>query len=183
MTIHAMIDLETLGTSQDTVVLSLGAVKFSPFNSEDPTDALYIKPDVDEQTSVLNRTVDDDTLRWWNEQPSEISDEALSEDDRVSCVEFLAQLNRWCVGVDILWCQGPLFDYAILEDFYRNMQQPCAWNFWQIRDSRTLFALMPKDPRKAIQQQLHNALADAYFQAQCVQSTYKHLNIERPEYD
>ena len=120
MTTHGMIDLETLGTAQNTVVLSLGAVKFDPFNNLDPTHALYI---------------------------------------------------------DILWCQGPLFDYAILEDFYRNMQQPCPWHYWQIRDSRTLFALMPRDPRKDIQQELHNALADAYFQAQCVQKTYKHFNI------
>jgi hypothetical protein len=177
MTIHGMIDLETLGTAQDTVVLSLGAVKFDPFNSEDPTHALYIKPDVDEQTATHNRTVDDDTLRWWNDQPEHIRDEALSEDDRISCSEFIKQINRWCVGVDILWCQGPLFDYAILEHFYRDMEQPIPWHFWQIRDSRTLFALMPKDPRKDIQQELHNALADSYFQAQCVQKTYKHLGV------
>ena len=177
MTTHGMIDLETLGTAQNTVVLSLGAVKFNPFNSEDPTHALYIKPDVDEQTATLNRTVDDDTLRWWNNQPESIRDEALSENDRISCSDFIKQINRFCVGVDVLWCQGPLFDYAILEDFYRNMQQPCPWHYWQIRDSRTLFALMPKDPRKDIQQELHNALADAYFQAQCVQKTYKHFNI------
>ena len=36
---------------------------------------------------------------------------------------------------------------------------------------------MPKDPRKDIQQELHNALADSYFQAQCVQKTYKHLGV------
>ena len=95
----------------------------------------------------------------------------------MQCPEFIKQINRWCVGIDVLWCQGPLFDYAILEDFYRNMQQPCPWHYWQIRDSRTLFALMPKDPRKDIQQELHNALADAYFQAQCVQKTYKHFGV------
>ena len=32
--------------------------------------------------------------------------------------EFVRQLNKWCVGLDELWCQGPLFDYAILQNFY-----------------------------------------------------------------
>ena len=29
--------------------------------------------------------------------------------------------------------------------------------------------MMPQDPRKAIQEQLHNALADCYYQAKCLQ--------------
>ena len=36
MTTHAMIDIETLGTEPGCVVLSVGAVKFDPFNSETP---------------------------------------------------------------------------------------------------------------------------------------------------
>ena len=42
----------------------------------------------------------------------------------------------------------------------------------------TLFAMMPTDPRKAIQEELHNALADCYYQAKCVQSTYKHFGVK-----
>jgi hypothetical protein len=33
---------------------------------------------------------------------------------------------------------------------------------------------MPKDPRKDMQTDLHNALADAYFQAKSVQIIFKH---------
>ena len=66
----------------------------------------------------------------------------------------------------------------MLEDLYKNMKLPTPWNFWQIRDSRTLFSLMPIDPRKEIQQDLHNALADAYYQSVCVQKTYKALGIK-----
>ena len=53
------------------------------------------------------------------------------------------------------------------------------WNYWQIRDSRTLFAMMPQDPRKAIQEELHNALADCYYQAKCVQQSYKHFGVSK----
>ena len=36
MATHAMIDIETLGTEPDSVVLSAGAVKFNPFTLTDP---------------------------------------------------------------------------------------------------------------------------------------------------
>ena len=84
-----------------------------------------------------------------------------------------------CVGVDQLWCQGPLFDYAILQNLYKNVNKPCPWNFWQIRDSRTIFSMMPTDPRKAIQEELHNALADCYYQAKCVQQTFKAFGVTK----
>jgi len=38
---------------------------------------------------------------------------------------------------------------------------------------------MPVDPRKAIQTDAHNALADCYYQAKCVQQSFKHFGITR----
>jgi len=78
----------------------------------------------------------------------------------------------------VLWAQGPAFDIVILEDLYRQLKLPIPWNFWQIRDSRTLFSLLPKDPRKDIIQEAHNALADCYYQAISVQKAYKHLGVK-----
>lgn len=178
MATHAMIDLETLGTNPDCVILTLGSVKFDPFTLHEPHTPLYLRVDVDAQTE-MGRSVDDSTLAWWNRQEEHIREEAFSDRDRVSLEDFTRQINRYCVGVDFLWCQGPLFDYAILQNLYLQMGKPCPWNFWQIRDSRTLFGLMPSDPRKDIQEELHNALADSYFQAQCVQKTYKHFGIKK----
>ena len=53
------------------------------------------------------------------------------------------------------------------------------WNYWQIRDSRTLFNMLPKDPRKDVQMDLHNALADCYFQAKSVQKAYKNFGVKK----
>ena len=44
MAIHAMIDIETLGTSPDCVVLSVGAVKFDPFTNIEPNNRLLWRP-------------------------------------------------------------------------------------------------------------------------------------------
>mgnify|MGYP000037561906 CR=1 FL=1 len=176
MTVHAMIDLETFGTNPDCVITSMGAIKFSPFNDEEPHDPLYIKAEVEQQTE-MGRTIDDSTMAWWAKQDSKVRDEAFSEDGRINLEEMTTQLNKFLVGVDKIWCQGPAFDMVILEDLYRQLQRPTPWQFWQVRDSRTLFGLMPSDPRKEIQEDLHNALADCYYQAICVQKTFKHFGI------
>ena len=121
----------------------------------------------------------EETVEWWGKQAEDVREEALGDHDRIDLKYFIKQLNKWSVGVDVFWCQGPLFDYAILQNLYKNIGKPTPWNYWQIRDSRTLFALMPTDPRKAIQEELHNALADCYYQAKCVQQTFKHFNITK----
>jgi hypothetical protein len=68
---------------------------------------------------------------------------------------------------------------TILENLYRSVSKPVPWNFWQVKDSRTLFDLCPSDPRKSIQSDLHNALADSYFQAKAVQIAFNLLNIKK----
>jgi len=176
--LDGMIDLETLGVEPNSVILTLGAIKFDPFSAAEPHGELYLKLNTEEQES-LGREIDDNTLAWWAKQSDSVKNEALSEGDRISVSEFLKEINKFCVGLDNLWCQGPLFDYAMLQNLYRQAGEPCPWNFWQIRDSRTLFAMMPQDPRKQIQEELHNALADSYYQAKCVQQTYKHFGVTK----
>ena len=44
-----MLDLETLATSPDSVILTFGAVRFNPFDMEEEFDTgLYFRIDVDE---------------------------------------------------------------------------------------------------------------------------------------
>jgi hypothetical protein len=66
---------------------------------------------------------------------------------------------------------------VILENLYKQFDHHRNWAFWQVQDCRTIFNMMPADPRKAIQQDLHDASADAYFQAVCVQQTFAHFTV------
>jgi hypothetical protein len=174
MTTHAMIDIETLGTEPDCVVLSVGAVKFNPYNHNEPHAKTLWRPAVESQMSA-GRSVLDSTLEWWAKQPKHIQDEAFSEEGRIPLEQFFADLNKYVVGCDKIWCQGPQFDMVILENLFKQFNHHRGWAFWQIMDCRTIFNMMPADPRKAIQQDLHSADADAYYQAVCVQQTYKHF--------
>ena len=170
-----MLDLESLGTRPDCAILTLGAVKFSPYVLDDFGESLYLRIDVDEQLA-LGREVQEDTLQWWMKQAEDVREEALGEGDRVSLESMYKQLNRFVVGVTNIWCQGPAFDIVILENIYRQCGWPTPWQFWQIRDSRTLFGVHG-DPREKGKVGLHNALEDCVSQAQGVQQIYHKLNI------
>ena len=179
MAIHAMIDLETLDTRPSCTVLSLGAVKFDATNDAEPHSELYLKINIDDQDR-LGRTTSDSTIEWWSKQDPKIMEEAFDQTGAVTVDEALQQLTKWMVGVDTLWGHGYGFDITILEDMYRNVGRPIPWNFWIVKDSRTLFGCCSQDPRKLLgQSDLHNALADAYFQARGVQLAYKQLGLKR----
>ena len=171
--IHAMIDLETLSTTPDAVILTVGGVKFNPHNNVEPNQPMYFRVDVDEQTKI-DRHVMQETLDWWSKQAEDVREEALGDNNRIRLDQMIKTINKF---VDVFWCQGPLFDYAILQNFYAQMQVPVPWNFWQIRDSRTLGSLVPRDPNEK-RTGLHNALEDCYFQAKKVQRVYKQLGIK-----
>lgn len=176
-----MLDIETLSTRPWSVILTLGAVKFSPWDGDvDQGQGLYLKPDVDEQLA-MDRHVQDETVAWWATQTEEVREEAMGTEGRISVNEMIDQLNRFLVGADNIWCQGPAFDIVILEDLYRQADRPTPWQFWQIRDSRTLFSVHG-DPRDKGRHGAHNALIDCYYQARAVQDIYKTVGIKRREW-
>ena len=176
MKTHATIDIETLGTSPNTVVLTIGGIKFNPHEDDGLHSDFYYRLDADEQIE-MGRTVDEKTLEWWEKQDEEVKNEALDPNNRVPVEETLRALNKWLVGVDKIWCQGPVFDIGILENLYKQIGLHHNWPFYIIRDSRTLFSLMDKDPRKEIDFAAHNALADAIVQSLCIQKVYKKLGV------
>jgi hypothetical protein len=175
-----MLDIETLSTRPESVVLTIGAVKFDPWGDDvDVEHGLYHRVNVDEQIA-LNRHVQEETVEWWGKQPADVFEEAMGENDRVSLDTMCADLNRFLVGVNNIWCQGPAFDIVILENLYRQLVKPTPWQFWQIRDSRTLFGVHG-DPREKDRKAAHNALMDCYYQAIGVQHIYKLVRVPNPK--
>lgn len=176
MTTAVMLDLETLGTRPDCVIMTLGAVKFDPFNPDrEPGPGIYLKMDIEEQLA-MGRTVDDSTIEWWAQQDAKVRTEAWEGGERNNILELKQELNRFLVGVDDIWSQGPVFDIAILEDLYRSQKWGFPWYFWQIRDSRTLFKVVNHrlEPGR---DQVHNALLDCVYQAEAIQIIYKQLKL------
>ena len=170
---HLMVDMETMAVTPNAVVLSLGAVHFNPYGSG-YSDKIYFRINIDDQ-DTLNREVDPSTLDWWSKQDPAIMEEAFSPDDRISLVDAMDQFHKFAWGCDKFWSHGATFDLVILENIYRQLNKPLPWNYWQLRDTRTLFDLgfdpdMPTGSK-------HDALQDAIRQAVGVQNMYRKLNI------
>ena len=64
MSTSVMLDLETLGTRPDCVILTLGAIKFDPFSEKEPGPGIHFRLDIEDQLAK-GRTVDDSTIEWW----------------------------------------------------------------------------------------------------------------------
>jgi exodeoxyribonuclease VIII len=171
---HLMVDLETMAVSPSAVVLTLGAVTFNPYGNG-YSDKLYFRLDLDDQDK-LGREIDPNTLEWWAKQDPTVMEEAFSPDNRISVADGIDQFHKFAWGCDAFWSHGSVFDIVILENLYRSLEKTPPWNFWQIRDTRTLFDLghdsdMPKGG-------LHDALQDAIRQSVGVQNIYRKLNIK-----
>ena len=171
-----VLDIETLSTRPDAVILTIGAVKFSPYGDDiDESNGFYTRMDVNQQIA-MGRHVSEDTLQWWGKQAAEVREEALCETGRESVEDSLAGLNRFLVGSQNIWVQGPVFDIATLENLYRQILSPPPWHFWNIRDSRTLFGIHG-DPRDKNHQHAHNAMVDCIIQGKAIQRVYRDNNI------
>jgi len=169
-----MLDMETLAVSPNAVVLSLGAVHFDPYGTG-YSDSLYFRIDIDDQ-DALGREVDPGTLEWWGRQDPAIMEEAFSPDNRIPLVDAMDQFHRFAWNCSAFWSHGATFDLVILENIYRQLNKPLPWNYWQLRDTRTLFDL-GHDPEMP-QGSKHNALEDAIRQAVGVQNVYRKLSIK-----
>lgn len=183
-----MLDLETLGKQNNSVILTIGAQLFDPSvrgwetrqqrhihtgNMYDPY--LNIKVDVDEQES-LGRSIDQETLNWWAKQSTEAQNEAFSLDDRMPLKAALSQLIRLAEPCKRVWSKGILFDFAILEHAIEQSGQTVPWKFWNVMDARTVFALTPSLKPRA---NGHLAIEDCRNQILQLQESFELLDVKQ----
>ena len=166
-----MVDLETLATTPNAAILSLGAVTFDP-NSDHIYDTLYYRVEL-ESFDGLDSYIDDGTIEWWSKQDPAAQEEAFDPNDRVDIRTVMDEFYKFCMGSSKFWSHGSTFDIIILEHYYRQIGKPYPWKFWEVRDTRTLFDL-GMDPEMP-QANKHHALEDALRQAIGVQNMFRKL--------
>lgn len=174
--VNVMLDLETLGTGQDAVIVSIGACMFDPRGSG-VAHTFHAHLNL-EQTG---RTVTDSTIRWWMHQSDEARSAAFGEhSEKQSLPSALNAFAQWfCAnGGAEVWGNGATFDVSILEHAYRTTESAPSvpWAFYNVRDLRTLRALpVTVDVPRVEPELAHDALSDAIAQAKHVQAIYKKL--------
>jgi len=80
-----MVDIETLSTSPNSLILTIGAIKFSR-NKEvkklEDLDTFYVRINQN-SCKKLKMDISEDTLDWWNSQSEEARYEAFINKDRI----------------------------------------------------------------------------------------------------
>lgn len=179
MTLHCMIDIETLDTTPTAVVLSIGAVLFDP-NGSYIGDDFYVKLATDEQFKC-GRTKSQRTMEWWAQQSQAAQDEAFGLTGKLAAVYALTDFRKYINDATInhtlpgVWGNGSDFDNVIVANLYRSFGLESPWPFWKNRCFRTLKELhLPKEFIKPQRRGTHhNALDDAIYQAEYLQAVVK----------
>ena len=168
-----MLDLETMGTSMSSVILSIGAVRFNPQTSElGETFSVYI--DVD-SSLASGCSISQSTLLWWMGQ----SDAARSRQTgatRVPLQEALIRFENFVTPRNRIWGNGADFDNALLGALYSRVSIPQPWSYWNNRCYRTMKNLFPNAPVPVRTDVKHDALDDAIHQAKHLQSIFSYIN-------
>lgn len=174
-----MVDLETLSTETDAVVLSIGAVRFRLDTRDDvesimdPDRSFYARLDISDQENE-GRDIDPDTLEWWESQSAEAR--AVFDEAPESTVRALKRFVKFCSGCTAIWGNGNMFDNAIVRSLCQDFNVEYPVEYWKDLDVRTLTKLWNKiknvgSNKKRPQIDLgtaHNALDDARTQVlQC----------------
>jgi hypothetical protein len=130
-----MIDIETLSTRTNAVVLSIGAVEFTQDGGL--VDSIISKPDLWQQVNA-HRHISPNTLGWWSEQDSAPLKQAFSKVGRKPVRECLVQLSDFIKPHCLVWANSPSFDAVILESLYQSAKLDPPWEYYSLRDCRTI---------------------------------------------
>ena len=177
MAADIMIDIESLDTTPDCVILTIGAVRFDP-RGNGVVEKLELRPTVEDQTEIYNRSINEDTLRWWSEQNPAALEEAFGEEGRVPFAECMETLYKFCWNRRAVWSNGAPFDLVVMEHAWRQVSDkpnPIPWPFWTMRDTRTLYEIAGVNLKDGGHVTSHKAVDDAERQAIVVQQAYMKL--------
>ena len=168
-----MIDLETLDTSPFCVVLTIGAVIFDP-KGDGIIDKIDLRPSIEEQLA-MGRIINDETVKWWGHQSEAAQHEALGDHDRIPFKEAMEKLHKFCWNRGKPWSHGAAFDVVAMETSWTSLGMQAPWDFYKVRDTRTLFDVTGVNLKDGGYVTTHKASEDAARQAFIVQKAYKIL--------
>lgn len=154
---RVMVDIETLGRDPGCAVIAIGAARF---DTQQVGETFEASIDVT-SCQEFGLEIDAETLEWWLSQGPQAREQLDGGRDLDFVLEEFAEFLDGC---DEVWANSPKFDAAILEEAYKPTRHSVPWEYWQLRDFRTLRKL---DVTHGHEQEgiEHSAVDDAVYQA------------------
>jgi hypothetical protein len=151
------LDIETLSTESNAVILSIGLVPFEAkpiFTLESlRKNSCFVKFNAREQQTIYNRSVSKDTLKWWSEQSK--ASQAMSlipSASDMSVIDGLSALtefyhSRGGTKNSKIYTRGS-FDQMITDSLFKAADMKPLAPYYSFRDIRTFIdCLYPKSER------------------------------------
>ena len=142
-----MIDIESLDTTPDCVILTIGAVLFDPRGSG-IVDKIEIRPTIEE---------------------------AMGDEGRIPFADAMAKLYKFCWNHNNVWSNGAGFDIVAMEHAWRQLGQNSPWPYYKVRDTRTIYEVTGVSLKDGNYTTTHKAVEDAERQAIILQNGYVKL--------
>lgn len=154
-----------MGTGNNALILSIGAVKFDPFKFEHSVESSFHVAILIESHLRLGGEVSGSTIDWWM---SPLRDKPRARLDRMEKIDIASALDgfqSWYGNESLpTWGNGATFDNVILRNAFRHIGRDCPWQFWHDCCYRTLKNIAKQVPLPKNFNE-HDALADATIQA------------------
>ncbi len=165
---NIMLDLETLGTRADSVILSIGAVKFNLLSGEMDDKAFYASVSIDSNHEVGPRHISESTVMWWLKQSAEA--QAVFHGAKTTLNSALEEFVNWIDHPDYrIWSNGADFDIPMMVHALDTFGYEVPWKFYMTGCHRTEKS-SPNAPRAQTQPKIaHHAMYDAIAQAEHLQ--------------
>jgi hypothetical protein len=172
MTTHLMVDIETLGTRPGAIVISAAFVRCID-EAHFVLNLSVLNLSVPDQQD-LGMEIDPKTHQWWGEQEAKTPGiwARVTENPQpiAAALPYIAQWIQWAAGGSdwLIWCHGAIFDCPLLDELYRRAGLVSPWQYWQVRDTRTLYDLAGVNPKDYAVPPPHIALNDALGQSRAL---------------
>lgn len=164
-----MLDIETLGTGPESIVISIGAVFFDPHSGQIGAE-FYRKLNFQDQIDK-GRKPTQSTVEFWLNQSKEA--QVVFSEKGINTSPALGEFRDFVEANSSFdkckpWGNGPSFDLTILESLFKDFGLSHPWHFRNVRCLRTFkeYIYNGKDlTREGI---YHHALDDCKHQIKIV---------------
>jgi len=161
---HAMLDIETLGTDPNAPVLSAAIVFFDPETETVHESKMFLFSPNDQP----DRPINFDTMKWWMDQTKEAAahwKNATPGPIRAELEAFRQFANKY--NVKVWWANSPAFDEVIMSSLFKDFGIQAPWKFWTWRDVRTVKNFL-RDRSPPKNTNAHDPTADCLAQIELV---------------
>lgn len=148
-----IIDFETFGKrAHKCAVIDCSVMVFNwdkilssdPYTTKDIDKTRKFKLSVKDQVSNYDWEIEKDTIRFWEEQSSEVRENIKPKKNDLTVKDFVSELHNYLIKslkIDYWWSRGNTFDPIILNRIADSQGKLLHieeyLKFWKVRDTRT----------------------------------------------